>query len=46
MYWNCHRAHMVRIENSMCLAVDAEHLDFITYMTQYEMQEATSDINA
>ena len=46
MYWNQHRAQMVRVQNSMCLRIDASELDFITYMTVAEMQEVNHVKNA
>ena len=46
MYWNDHRSQMVRIQDSRCVDVHAEHLDFVTYMTVEEMQEATHVKNA
>ena len=46
MYWSHHRSQMVRVQNMMCLAIDARHIDFVTYMTTAEMQEATHVKNA
>ncbi|MCK5642091.1 MAG: hypothetical protein KAJ19_14905 [Gammaproteobacteria bacterium] len=40
MYWNQHRTQMVRVQNSVCFPIGASDLDFITYMTTAEMQEA------
>jgi len=40
VYWNEFRAQMVKVKNSMCFQVQAEHVGFITYMTTIEMQEA------
>lgn len=38
MYWNSFRAQMVRVKNSMCLPIEPECLDFVSYMTFTEMQ--------
>jgi len=46
MYWSQFRSQMVKVQNSICLQVRAEHLDFVAYMTTAEMQEATYVTNA
>lgn len=40
MYWNIYRWQMVKVSSSMCLTVEAEHLDFVAYMTHDEMEVA------